>query len=195
VDATGYSVPGAMLSIMGNHLLNDIVNQKEISEPAKILTQLHYSVRSTLHQSHEGELDSRDGMEICLVAIQPIAKELQFAGAYLPLYILRRNIVEEIKADRLAIGGIQPEKYRIFTNKRQPLATGDTIFLLTDGLTNQIGGDWGKRFTTKRLKECLSKLGNMEETEQITKLKKEFYAWKNDHEQTDDLLVIGIKIQ
>ncbi|MCS7072895.1 MAG: tetratricopeptide repeat protein [Bacteroidia bacterium] len=195
-DCTGHGVPAAILSIIGYFLLNEIVLSKGITEPAKILNQLHSGMRQILRQSNptNNSEQSRDGMDIALCCIDTQMKEIQFAGAYNSLFISKRGQVEEIKADKLSVGGDQKEVFRIFTNHRLPYFGGETLYLCTDGFMNQFGGNEQKRFQSKRMKELFTKYRAYDMTEQAALFEKEFNEWKGTNEQTDDVLILGIRL-
>ena len=49
-DCTGHGVPGALMSMIGSSLLNEIVNEKGITEPAEILMSLKHGVINALNK-------------------------------------------------------------------------------------------------------------------------------------------------
>jgi PAS domain S-box-containing protein len=195
VDCTGHGIPAALMSIIGYNLLSEIILMKRIKEPAKILNLLHNGVRKALKQDELSETDNRDGMDVCLVAIDPVRSEIQYAGAFNPLYILRRGQLEEIRADKYPIGGIQAEALRIFTNHRIAFHGGETIYLTTDGYANQLGGPNQKRYTTRRLKQLLEQQWGQELGVQHQNLCQELDDWQGNQEQMDDILMMGIRLK
>ncbi len=194
VDCTGHGVPAALMSIIGINLLNEITGSKAVREPARILGSMHTGVRTLLKQDNPSTASRLDGMDVVLCAYDKSAKELQYAGAFNPLYVSRRDGVEEIRADRLPIGGLQDEMFRIYTNHRISLAGNEILYLASDGFANQIGGDKGKRYTGKRFKDFLETLFNVPIAEQPAKLEEEFHRWRGNYEQLDDLLVMGVRV-
>ncbi len=196
VDCTGHGVPGAFMSMIGNALLNEIVNEKSITVPSEILEHLREGVIKALRQSgKEGE--SKDGMDISLCTVDFDGKELQYAGAYNPLWIVRgengrtREMIE-IKADKFPIGISDNNNY--FTNHRIPLQKGDSVYLSSDGFADQFGGKEGKKFMRKNLKTLFMEMASLPMQEQEKTLLKKFDEWKGHYSQVDDVLVIGFRI-
>ena len=193
VDCTGHGVPGAFMSMIGNTLLNEIVNEKGIARPSDILNLLHERVRQSLKQDLENT-ETHDGMDIALCAIDTHRGTLEFAGANRPLYIIRNGMLEEIRPTKSAIGGDQIEEDRKFINNEMKLLPGDCIYMTTDGYADQFGGEKGKKFMVKRFQETLLSIHHFAMEEQGGTLTKTLMEWQGDIEQVDDILVIGIKI-
>ncbi len=190
-DCTGHGVPGAFMSMVGNTILNEIVITKHIIDPSEILSQLHHGVRTALQQS---ENESRDGMDICLCCINTISREVRYAGAFNPLWILRSSAeIEIIKATKSAIGGFTPDD-QLFESHTLQLQKGESLYLFTDGYADQFGGEQGKKLTAKKFREAI--LLNKEKTmhEQGFFLENYLDIWKGKEFQVDDILVIGVRV-
>jgi serine phosphatase RsbU (regulator of sigma subunit) len=190
-DCTGHGVSGAFMSMIGSSLLNQIINEKGIAQPAEILTSLNTAVIETLKQNQN---ESTDGMDIALCSFNLAENELQYAGANRPIYLVRGNTLDIIKPDKLPIGGLQVASDRTFTNNTVKLQAGDTIYLFTDGFTDQFGGEKGKKLMAARFKEELLSIQHQGMQEQLAHLNAYFEGWKGDNEQVDDVLVIGIRV-
>ena len=136
VDCTGHGVPGALLSFVGYFLLNNIVDHERKMTASEVCDMLHFGVRKTLKQDSE-EAEARDGMDIAFCKVNHKEKELQYAGAHRPLYLLRDGELIEYKGDRKAIGGIPHRKKEEenFTNYVIKYKRGDKFFFFSDGLT------------------------------------------------------------
>lgn len=196
-DCTGHGVPGAFMSMIGNALLNEIVNEKGITSPEAILNQLHISIRQMLKQDQQhGE--TRDGMDMAICRIDLQKRTVDYAGAMRPVYIVSDNEgrpqLTELKADKHPIGGIQDSEERKFTLHRLQLKRNDMIFLSSDGFADQFGGERGKKFMVKKFQQLLIDLYHLPLKEQQAKLHAKFEEWRGSHEQVDDVLVIGIRI-
>jgi phosphoserine phosphatase RsbU/P len=190
-DCTGHGVSGALMSMLGVSLLNQIVNEKGIISPSLILDNLHAAVISALKQQ---ETNSNDGMDIALCNIDLKNKQLHFAGANRPLWIIRNNELISIAPDKIPIGGTQIEKINLYTNHAIPLEKDDSIYMSTDGYADQFGGEMGKKIMTKNFKTFLLSINKEKMENQKTLLRNYFEKWKAVNEQVDDVLVIGIKI-
>ncbi|MBW8049843.1 MAG: SpoIIE family protein phosphatase [Cytophagales bacterium] len=194
VDCTGHGVPGAMLSMIGHFLLTEIISSKNIQQPATILSHLHDGVNNTLNQ--DINLDSRDGMDIAFCKINTKKMELEYAGAHRPLLHLTNGDLNEIKGDRLPIGGTQyarKGREMKFTNHLIKIRKGDAIFFYSDGFTDQFGGPDEKKLMTTRVREVIlnNKDKGMPEIGKV--FEKTFDEWMGHNKQTDDAIFIGIR--
>ncbi len=191
VDCTGHGVPGALMSLIGYFALNDIVASSSEITCGKVLDLLHEKVTRAMRQ--DSGSPSNDGMDIALCCYDLVEKKLSFAGAHRPLLAMLNGNYQEIRGDKPPIGGSQ-------YHTRQPYHTheffpkpGDTIYLLTDGLTDQFGGNFDKKFGNQKLRELLksNRSISMKSFGQI--IDNEFESWKGSNTQTDDMLMIGIR--
>ncbi|MCK4663132.1 MAG: SpoIIE family protein phosphatase [Bacteroidales bacterium] len=196
-DCTGHGVPGAFLSMLGMTYINEIVNiaktRKEVSlQPNEILDQLREKTIKSLHQK-EKEGETNDGMDISLCIIDCKKMELLFSGANNPVYLVRENKLQEIVADKMPIG-VYVNDNQPFTTQRVKLIKNDMLYLMSDGYSDQFGGNKGKKFMIWRLKEVLQSNSNLHINEQKTHLINIHKKWKGKLEQVDDILIMGIKI-
>ncbi len=195
VDCTGHGVPGALMSMIGNAFLNEIVNKRGITEPGSILSELRHLVISTLKQSStEGE--NKDGMDMALLAFDTKTKVLEYAGANNPLWICTTEAGErkfiQVKPDKRPIGYFQG-KGLAFTNQLVGHKDGDVFYIFTDGFADQFGGPAGKKFKYKQFQETLLAMQDRPLNEQKLLLDTVFEDWKGNLEQVDDMLVVGLK--
>lgn len=192
VDCTGHGVPGAMMSMIGNLLLNDIVKDQGTPLPSEILGRLHAAVVNTLKQEAP-DSNSNDGMDIALVRIDLESKEIVFSGAHRPLLVDRKNGIETISADKFPIGGIQYKGKNRFTDHSLGMQPGERIFLFSDGMPDQIGGAEKRKLMLKGIRDHFS-AHTGEPMETLRKGTEElFFSWKGEQKQIDDILVIGIE--
>lgn len=194
VDCTGHGVPGAFMSMIGTNLLNQIILEYGITQPASILSALNQGVRSALKQGTNAEIETTDGMDVAICSINPNSNELQFSSAMRSLVIISDNKLEKIDGDKFPIGGAQWDAERIFTNHVRFLKKGDMIYMFSDGYADQFGGDKGKKFMVKKLHESLFSVHTLPLAEQRAILDKEFEQWRGSLAQVDDVLVIGIRL-
>jgi serine phosphatase RsbU (regulator of sigma subunit) len=194
VDCTGHGVPGALLSFVGYFLLNNIVDRDRKMTAAEVCDLLHFGVRKTLKQESE-EAEARDGMDIAFCKVNHIDKELQYAGAHRPLYLLRDGELTEFKGDRKAIGGIPHRKKEEenFTNYSIKYKRGDKFFFFSDGLPDQLGGPEDKKYSPKRIRELILENKNIPVEKYSNLFAEDFEMWKGEGKQIDDVLLIGIE--
>jgi PAS domain S-box-containing protein len=194
VDCTGHGVPGALLSFIGYFLLNNIVDHNKNYTAAQVLDKLHFGVRNTLKQDSV-DAEARDGMDIALCRIDKKKKEIQYAGAHRPLYLLRDGELQQYKGNRKAIGGIphrkKPEKD--FVNHVIKYQEKDKIFFFTDGLPDQIGGKEKRKYTPKRVRENIVDNKDLSMQQFSSFFASDYRKWKQNNKQIDDVLLIGIE--
>ena len=190
-DCTGHGVSGAFMSMIGSSLLNQIINEKGITQPALILNQLNLAVIDSLKQ---GENDTHDGMDVSICAFDLRNNTLEFAGANRPLWLVRDNELIVVSPDKSPIGGLQMARDRTFTNHTIPFFKNDTIYIFTDGYADQFGGEKGKKMMTAHFKSILTSIQHLNMQEQEVYLKTFFDQWKGGNEQVDDVLVIGVRL-
>jgi serine phosphatase RsbU (regulator of sigma subunit) len=197
-DCTGHGVPGAFMSLIGYSLINEVILEKSITDPANALDAMKKGIIKSLGQKGQAG-EQKDGMDMSLVSLETFQDgnqtrhKLSYAGANNSLYIVRKGELIELNADKMPIG-IYMGNDRPFTNKEMIMEPGDTIYLFTDGYADQFGGEQGKKFTKKRFKDALVKLGNEPLYSQKHTLDKTLQNWSGNEQQVDDVLVIGIRI-
>ncbi len=197
-DCTGHGVPGAFMSVLGISFLREIVNERKNIHPNKILNELRKMVISALHQTGESD-EAMDGMDIALCSINLKNKELQFAGANNPLYLIRNGELTIIEADKMPVGICFKGEIG-FSNHEIRLEGNDSIYLFSDGYADQFGGPDGKKFMLKQFKQLLRDIHDKPMKEQKEILDKTIEEWKSGHEkqkgyydQLDDILVLGLR--
>lgn len=189
VDCTGHGVPGSLMSMLGNSLLNKIVDTNKISKPSEILGALRTEIINSLKQ--HGENENKDGMDIALCAVYP--DRIEFSGANNPIYIIRKNgSLEKIKGDKMPIG-YSGEELKPYTNHEINMEKGDSFYIFTDGYADQFGGENQKKFKYKQLEELLVAVYSKPLEAQKIMLNESIERWKGLNEQTDDILIIGVR--
>ncbi|MBK9799234.1 MAG: SpoIIE family protein phosphatase [Bacteroidetes bacterium] len=193
IDCTGHGIPGAMMSFLGYNLLENVVRGKSSFEPSLILKELNNEVFSTLSQKNEN-LNSKYGMDISLCAIYMDKREIHFAGAHHPLYLIRNGELLEFKGDKYSIGTLYTGIEKEFTTQQLFYQQGDTFYLFTDGYVDQIGGRDRKKYYYAPFKKTLLEIAQESMPQQKQLLEKEFLKWKGERDQTDDILILGFRL-
>lgn len=191
-DCTGHGVPGAFMSMLGVSFLYEIVNKEGIMQPASILNYLREHVKHTLSQTGKKD-EAKDGMDISLCVFDPNEMKLEWAGAYNPLYLIRKGELMEFKADKMPIA-IHMNDHLPFTNNEIPVQKGDTFYISSDGYADQFGGTEGRKFMSKKYKEMLLQIWDKPMNEQKEIIHKAHLDWRGGHEQVDDILVMGVRV-
>jgi len=192
VDCTGHGVPGAMMSLIGHLILNDILNNDEIYTPAEVLTKLHWGVVRTLKQDRP-ENKAADGMDVALCRIDLESDELLYSGAHRPLYHVVGEEIVQYKGDKYPIGGSQYKGLNSFSNHEIYIKKGESVYFFSDGYPDQFGGPNDLKYGPKRIRKGI--VANKDKSvEEITDyFANSFEEWRENTKQIDDVLLIGIK--
>lgn len=191
-DCTGHGVPGALLSLIGASLFEEVVLQRRITEPAAILDAMREGFEQALNKGDD-EAGHRDGMNASIAVIDQRERRLRFAGAYHPLYLLRNDAITELKGDRMPIG-LQDGVAKPFAQHELRYQSGDRVYLFSDGITDQFGGPLGKKLRSAGLKQWLAETAALSMDDQHQAISDRFRAWKGTEEQIDDVLLIGVEL-
>jgi serine phosphatase RsbU (regulator of sigma subunit) len=198
-DCTGHGVPGALMSMLGSTLLNDVINNIDTLKADQILNELRDQVILRLRQTGQAS-ETKDGMDIGICLLNKDAMKLQYAGAYNPLYMIRNGKLTEIKADRMPIG-ISSKAGKPFKNNELKVKKDDTFYLFSDGIIDQFGGENGKKFLSTRFQQLLISIQDKIMYDQKEILENELNEWMGltgkyprKYDQVDDIIVMGIKI-
>lgn len=192
-DSTGHGVPGGFMSMLGSVFLFEIITERKISSPAEILNQLREKVISALSRSGSQTSGLKDGMDMVMCTFSPDKKTLKFSCAMNPLWVIRKNQVIEYRADKFPVGEYMDD-VRPFTLLQHDCEPGDMIYIFSDGYADQFGGPDGKKLKYKQLRDILCQVADKPCNEQQEIISSRFAQWQGNHEQVDDVLVIGIRI-
>lgn len=192
-DCTGHGVPGAFMSMVGNTLLNQTINQPNITNPAQALDYINEQLPKTI-KSKSSTGDIKDGMEVAMCDINFDTLTLQFAGANSNIYLVRNGQIKIYKGDKQPIGDSFNNQKILYTNQIIELKNNDCIYMISDGYADQFGGDKGKKFKYKPLEDLFCSISTQEMKAQKEILLQTFIKWKLDLEQVDDVCVIGIRV-
>lgn len=196
-DCTGHGVPGALMSMIGNSLLNEVVVENKIYQPNEILNKVREKLIKALEQ--KGESLNKDGMDISVCAWDKNKNVLKFAGANNPVWIVR-NIDDEsnpelieLKPDKMPVG-LHLGDMHPFTLKEMELKPNDKIYSFTDGFADQFGGEKGKKYKYKKLQNLILSISKEPMSQQLKHLQNDFEEWKGNLEQVDDVCIVGITV-
>ena len=208
-DCTGHGVPGAFMSMLGISLLNEQVSSRRFDSAGEILGRLRKKLKETLKQEGR-DMEQKDGMDLALAIIDNDSFEIQFAGAFNPLYIIRKKTEDlkqlpqdhptfesdkffliEIKGDRQPIAIHSQEKD--FTTNIFQLQPEDTLYIFSDGYIDQFGGPENKKFMVKKFRKLLLEIQGNDLKKQKEILERTLIDWQGNNQQIDDIIVFGIR--
>jgi serine phosphatase RsbU (regulator of sigma subunit) len=192
-DSTGHGVPGAFMSMIGTTLIKDITVRAEVKSPANLLTTLDMEIQTALNQNVEAER-SNDGMDIIVTEVNLKTNKLVVSSAMRPMIIYRDGEQIYVRGSRSSVGGEYEQEEKMFETNEFQLSKGDKIYMFSDGYPDQFGGPLGKKFKMVRLKNMLRDIHEKSMEEQYNYIKNNFEIWKEDTEQVDDVLFMGIEL-
>jgi len=192
-DCTGHGVPGGFMSMLSYNLLNDAINEQHIAKPSEIINFIGKRINKILRQRAD-DSSVKDGLDLALCCYDSKSMLLEFAGVQSTMFLISNNNIKEYSSDWHPIGEPFHDNFFAYSNTEINVTKGDSIYLSTDGYTDQFGGELLKKYTKKQLKEYLLSIHQLSMTKQKEKLENAFETWKGSHEQIDDVLLLGIKL-
>lgn len=196
-DCTGHGIPGAFMSVLGISLMNQIVIEEKNTDVSFILQRLDHKLKKAFDYSNDLiDEDKRpfDGMDIALCCIDYNTKNLSYAGALRPLYHISQNDLYTLQGSHYPIGGMNLEINRKYESQSVNFYPGDKLYLCSDGYADQFGGPKNKKFMTKKFKSILQRTAKFSMQTQQLELDRMFNEWRNNYEQTDDVLILGVQL-
>ncbi len=190
-DCTGHGVPGAMMSMLANGILKEVLQNKRIVSPAQILYEVDKELQHTINQYTNQQ--NSDGMDMAVVAVSKRNNRLHYAGAFNSAILIKDNKIKELKASKFPIGFFH-DTNKVFEEQVILLNPNDQLFLFSDGYADQFGGDRNKKMNNKIFKEILLAAKELDISEQKAFIEYNFNNWKQQEPQTDDVVVVGIKL-
>ncbi|PWJ38601.1 PP2C family protein-serine/threonine phosphatase [Sediminitomix flava] len=186
-DCTGHGVPSAFLTLLASSYLKKIIDEQQITDPSLILQQMN---RLILDEFNE---ERNEGMDMGIAVFDLKKEKLVYSGAKVPLYQVRDGNIQEIKGSVYPIGDARQldKKYETINID---LRTEDTYYLASDGFQDQFGGDKDRKFMKKKFRELLHSYEGMSMNVQRRRLEQTYNSWKGSQSQTDDIIVVGVKI-
>ena len=194
-DSTGHGVPGAFMSMIGTTLIKDICLRPDVKKPSDVLQTLDIEVREALNQNRETD-GSQDGMDIIVAEFDMKTNMFSVSSAMRPVILYINGEQVYVKGSRSSVGGQLDEDHytKNFTNEEYQLNKGDIVYMFSDGYPDQFGGPLGRKFKMVRLKNLLRDIHDKPMEDQYNYIKSNFFLWKEDLEQVDDVLFMGVKI-
>lgn len=193
VDCTGHGVPGALMSMIGNDLLDSLIKDRKLTDPKEILEEMDRSVTRLLHTDDE-DMSVNDGMVISLCVIDKTNSTLMFGGAQQTVMLKQNGVLTELSASRQSIGGMLPPEFKNFSTEVLPIKQGDQLYMFTDGFKDQFGGPEGRKFLKKNIRSLIEEINGKPMSEQGMIITKAFDDWKGDLTQVDDVSMLGIEL-
>ena len=153
---------------------------------------LEIELRKALNKEDEYHATS-DGMDIALLNICTNTSQIYFAGAQRPLIHIHEGKLVEIKGTKRSIGHAYEKNIHYKTHSLK-LEKGDCLYMFSDGYQDQFGEESGKKFMKKQVRELLTEITTYESSLQKRTIESTIDNWKGNKEQTDDILIMGLRL-
>lgn len=192
-DCTGHGVPGAFMSLIGSTLLKEVSRIPWVQSPDDILSQLDLELRHMLKRENS-QFGVEDGIDISVVEFDEETKELRTASANRPVIVYSDGTRKELKGDRQQVGGGNSDEEKRFSVHNLKLHQGDVVYMFSDGITDQFGGQSGRKMKKSGLFNILDQIFHYDMNEQRKIIRENFFEWKGDLPQIDDVILLGIRV-
>lgn len=190
-DCTGHGVPGALMSMIGLQTIDRIIHMDGINSPASVLDLVNIEIESAFHREDDNSRSIKDGMEIGICCIDNKQRKVEYAGSFLPLYVMREGKLMEFRGDKFIIG--RRIVGQLYTNHILSLEDGDVFYMLSDGYADQFGGPENKKFMNRRLRYLLLTIHRYSFSDQHEILNDNIMRWMGNNDQVDDIMIVGFR--
>lgn len=191
-DCTGHGIPGALLSMLGISALREyMVTEYDAENPGTVLDRMRDFIKSTLVAKGGGSLD--DGMDMTICSFDFEKMEIRYAIANQTALIIRGKEAIKLKGDSMPVGNYLRAKEH-FQTQTVKIEKGDMVYMFSDGLQDQLGGNNQKKFLLKNLTATLIEIHEDPLNEQRVALEQEIISWRGGISQIDDMTMVGIKV-
>ncbi|GIV23720.1 MAG: tetratricopeptide repeat protein [Bacteroidia bacterium] len=203
VDASGAGVSAAILSTIAHTLLYEIVTLRGVTDPGRILSQLHKSLLDLLYpptKKSDPELEAlqTEGFQVGVCTVLSSAGEVHYAGAHIPLWVYTPMLGwEQLQADRRLVGQrLEGEEKtpRLYTSTIIPVEKQWVLLFLTDGWERQVRASDGKRYGRAAVRDFLTQNPPKELEPWVESIKEEFERWRSGATPTDDVLLVAVRL-
>lgn len=191
-DGTGHGVSASFVSLMALTCLKYAVEDMRLTEPGAVLTHLNAFMYRAMNK-HKGSGLS-ESVDLAFCRFNHKTRHLSYASGKSRTYLISKGTITELERGEVSIGSA-PEEESKFQTQEIDLEPGDRIFMMSDGLADQFGGDRNKRMGSRHVRELLLLTCRLPMHEQKEIIRQNFLLWKGTNEQTDDLSVIAFQVE
>jgi PAS domain S-box-containing protein len=194
-DCTGHGVSGAFMSLIGTDLLNQIVIGKKEVSPSKILKALNEEIKIAFKQD---KILNYVGIDLAICVVENYEsgkndKKVRYAGIKSPLVYVQKNQIRKLEASSMILGSSRQENTN-FDETEIVIDAPTEFYMFSDGYHDQFGGGENQKLKKKYLQELFFQIHQLDMDKQGILLNEWFETWKGQEKQTDDVLVLGFRI-
>ncbi|PCI39417.1 MAG: hypothetical protein COB46_08870 [Rhodospirillaceae bacterium] len=191
-DCTGHGVPGAFMTLISIGALERAMSEIEGGNVGELVSRVHQYIQVSLSQ-HYGGGHSDDGIELGACYFVPEEPEMTFVGARFELMINDGAEVTTIKGTKAGMGyrGIPYDQG--YDENTVSLKMGQTFYMTTDGLVDQVGGERKRMYGKRRLKKLLLEIEQQSMNEQKKSVYRALLDYQDLEKRRDDVSIIGFR--
>ncbi|MFH8135437.1 SpoIIE family protein phosphatase [Pantoea osteomyelitidis] len=196
-DCTGHGIPGAFMTVILQSALENALKLADVQAPAAILQAINQQIKQTLGQLNASQQTSlsNDGCDAIVLSVDSEQHQLRWASARVQAFMLARHSAETmaLAGDRVGVGYTDtPEDYQ-WHEHQLPLSQGDMLFILTDGVTDQPGGERNIMFGKKRIQALLTRYQDLPMPALSEAFRQDYLNWQGNQARRDDVTWFGFR--
>jgi len=217
-DCTGHGVPSSLRTIMAHSFMDEICSRPEAISTSAILQEFRRKLSETFGSLPESDVQ-QEGIDISVLSIDRAGKSVGYSGAASQCFRVRemndqelarwengefkpnegtlvsgKHLLETVYGDRIPLG-MHLDGEHEFTQHTWKLERKSSYYLFTDGYADQFNGLTGKKFLKKNLRKLILDIRNFPMSKQKEILSERLGSWMGKAPQTDDILVVGLRIE
>jgi len=180
-DATGHGLKAGTMVTITKSLFNSLAGEKDIQTTFNQMTRVIKEMK--LRQ-----------LSMCLMLLKIKGNRLSMSSAAIPpalIYRANTGKVEEIAMEGMPLGTMVDFPY---DQKSGQLYSGDTMFLLSDGLPELLN-DSGEMYGYEKIKSELKIIGDKRPNEIIEHFRSSASDWTNGNDPDDDVTFVVVKMK
>lgn len=191
-DCTGHGVPGAFITLVVASALDRILHEHKQLDPAQILRSLDEMVRARLRQDRS-DSESDDGLDAAVCIWDSDAQNVTFSGAGLPLIYSEDGAIKEIRGSRTSLAYSTSGQAHEYANHVIPVKPGMAFYMLTDGVSDHMGGKPKRLLGRKRLAGIIQANAEKPMSEQVGAIQQALDQYRGQEPRRDDTTLLGFR--
>jgi len=194
-DCTGHGIPGAFMTVILQSALEKAL-QNQRCTPSDLLQALNRHIKQTLGQLNATQQTSlsNDGCDAIALRLETATHQLSWASARMHALVqCAEGPAESLKADRVGIGYTDTPQDYLWPQQQRTLQRGDMLLVMTDGVTDQPGGDRHIMFGKKRIQALINQYRTLPMSALSTAFEQEFLHWQGNQPRRDDVTWFGFR--
>ena len=198
IDCTSHGIPGAFVTMivktLQRQIISEILKSNVPINTAEIMYRFNSEIKHLLRQTSELS-KSNVGFDGQIIYYNKSSNLVKCSLARNDLIIFDDNKINRIKGDKQSVGYKDSDLKYQFTEHTFEIKDELTVYIYSDGFTDQLGGSKVMPFGNKRTISLIDKIHNKDMPEQKELLIKELKEYQGDNDQNDDISFVGLKFK